>query len=122
MSKIRLLFFLFLLAYGTIIVRLFYLQVLHPITSTDYLQTKKIPPERGNIFDRNGQPLVTNQIKYQLYIEPKYVTDEEILKIKLARELGVEEASISAKLDKTKDWVAIASGIAGEKHDTIQAL
>lgn len=122
MSKIRLLFFLFLLAYGTIMVRLFYLQILHPITSTDYLQTKKIPPERGNIFDRSGQPLVTNQIKYQLYIEPKYVADEEILKIKLSRELGVEEASISAKFDKTKDWIAIASGITREKHDSIQAL
>lgn len=122
MSKIRLLFFLFLLAYGGIIIRLFYLQVLHPITSTDYLQTRKIPPERGNIFDRNGQPLVTNQIKYQLYIEPKYVADEEILKIKLARELGVEEASISAKFDKTKDWIAIASGVSREKHDAIQAL
>lgn len=122
MSKIRLLFFLFLLAYGAIIVRLFYLQVLHPITSTDYLQTRKIPPGRGNIFDRNGQPLVTNQIKYQLYIEPKYVADEEILKIRLARELGVEKASISAKFDKTKDWIAIASGVTREKHDAIQAL
>ena len=122
MSKIRLLLFFFFVAYGTIMVRLFYLQVLHPITSTDYLQTRKIPPERGNIFDRNGQPLVTNQIKYQLYIEPKYVSDEEILKIKLARELGVEEASISAKFDKTKDWIAIASGITREKHDAIQAL
>ncbi len=122
MSKIRLLFFLFLLTYGVIIVRLFYLQVLHPMSSKDYLQTKKIPPERGNIFDRNGQPLVTNQIKYQLYIEPKYVTDEEILKIKLSRELGIEEASISAKFDKTKDWIAIASGITREKYDAIQAL
>ena len=122
MSKIRLLFFLFLLAYGAIIVRLFYLQVLHPMSSKDYLQTKKIPPERGNIFDRNGQPLVTNQIKYQLYIEPKYVIDEEILIIKLSRELGIEEASISAKFNKTKDWIAIASGITREKYDAIQAL
>ena len=122
MSKIRLLFFLFLLTYGVIIVRLFYLQVLHPMSSKDYLQTKKIPPERGNIFDRNGQPLVTNQIKYQLYIEPKYVIDEEILIIKLSRELGIEEASISAKFNKTKDWIAIASGITREKYDAIQAL
>lgn len=122
MSKIRLLFFLFLLAYGAIIARLFYLQILHPITSTDYLQTRKIQPERGNIFDRNGQPLVTNQIKYQIYIEPKYVADEEILKIKLARELGVEEASISARFDKSKDWIAIASGVTREKHDAIQAI
>ena len=83
---------------------------------------KKIPPERGNIFDRNGQPLVTNQIKYQLYIEPKYVIDEEILIIKLSRELGIEEASISAKFNKTKDWIAIASGITREKYDAIQAL
>lgn len=122
MSKIRLLLFLFLLTYGIVLVRLFYLQVLHPITSPEYLQTKKIPPKRGNIFDRTDQPLVTNQIKYRLYIEPKYVTDEEILKIKLARELGVEEASISAKFDKTKDWIAIASGISREKHDGIEAL
>lgn len=120
MSKSRLVFFFFFLAYGAIIVRLFYLQIIHPITSIVYLQTRKIPPERGRIFDRNGQPLVTNQTKYQLYIEPKHVTDEDILRMRLARELGIDEASISARYDKTKDWIAMASGITKEKYDAIR--
>jgi len=122
MTKLRFLLFLFFLFYIGIIVRLFFIQVLRPSTSADYLRTRKIPPERGKILDRNNQPLVTNQTKYQLYLEPKNIDDEEILKIKLSRELQVEESSISSKLDRSKEWIALYSGITKEKHDAINAL
>lgn len=122
MSKIRLLLGFFILFYGVIVVRLFYLQLIRPISGTDYLSTRKILPERGIIYDRNNQPLVTNQIKYRLYVEPKKVTDEEMLKIKLAHVLQVDEASIEAKLDMTKQWAAVYSGITEEQRNTIQSL
>lgn len=122
MTKIRLLLFAFLFAYIAIVVRLFYLQILNPITSGDYLRTSKITPQRGRIFDRNMQPLVTNQLKYQMFLEPKKMEDEEVLKVRLAKELGVEEASIAAKIDKTKDWVALYGGITQEIKDRIDAL
>lgn len=122
MTKIRLLLFGFLLLYGAVVVRLFYIQILNPITSGDYLHTSKIQPERGKIFDRNLQPIVTNQTKYQLFVEPKMVIDSEVLKMRLARELAVDEASIAARFDKTKEWVALYSGISQEKKDHIDAL
>jgi len=122
MSKIRLLLFAFFLLYGAVIVRLFYLQVLHPITTTEYLSTRKILPNRGKIYDRNLQPLVTNQTKYRLFAEPKQVADKEILKIKLARALDVEEASIESKLDMTKQWVSLYTGISKEKRDELISL
>lgn len=122
MTKIRLLLIVFLFLYGAILLRLFYIQVLNPITAVDYLNTRKIQPERGRIFDRNLQPLVTNQTKYQLFMEPKNVKDQENLKIKLSRELGVEEASLAARMDMTKQWVALYNGITQDQKDRIDAL
>jgi len=101
---------------------LFYIQVINPITSTDYLNTRKILPERGKIFDQNGATLVTNEVQYQLYLEPKKITDEEILKIQIARHLQIDEASVEAKIDKSKDWIAFYSGISKEKKEAIESL
>lgn len=122
MSKIRALLVLFLFLFVIILFRLFYLQVINPISSADYLRTQKIKPDRGSIFDRNRRPLVANQTKYQMYLEPQKMKDEEILKIKLARELMVDEASIEAKIDKTKEWEALYSGITEDQKLRIDAL
>lgn len=122
MTKLRTLLVFFVILFIAILIRLFYLQVLHPISSADYLETLKLKPERGRIFDRSYQPLVANQTKYQLYLEPQKMGDEEIMKIKLARELGVEEASIEAKIDKTKEWLALYSGVTEDQKKRIDAL
>lgn len=122
MTKIRFLLMFFLLLYVIIILRLFYLQVFKENTPSEYLSTKRIPAARGNIFDRTNQTLATNQIKYKLFAEPKKILDIEIARIKLARALNVDESSIAAKLDKTKDWVAVMSGLSKEQRKAIDAL
>ncbi len=122
MSKARLLLFAFLLAYSAILLRLLYIQVLNPIESGDYLRTSRIQPERGRIFDRNLQPIATNQTKYRLFVEPKKIKDAEVLKVRLSKALGVEEASIAARLDLTKDWVSLYTGLPQDKKDKIDAL
>jgi cell division protein FtsI/penicillin-binding protein 2 len=122
MTKLRLLFFGFLAVFCIVILRLFYIQVLHPDLQKDYLSTRKLQPERGKIFDRNGQPIVMNQILYHLFFEPKLIKDSEKTASKLAEILKVSEASISARIDPTKTWTSVYGGISKQDRDTILNL
>lgn len=121
--KIKFIFFLFIVFYLAIIVRLFFLQVIYsPLNKSEYLKTNKLYPVRGRIYDLKNQSLVLNQNSYQLYIEPKKIGDKDKLLQLLSKSLEVEEASISAKLDMSKDWVAISGGLPQEQKDKIDKL
>jgi len=121
--KIKFIFLLFIVFYLTIIVRLFFLQVIYsPANKSEYLKTNKLYPIRGRIYDQKNQSLVLNQNSYQLYIEPKKVEDKDKLLHLLSKSLEVDEASISAKLDMSKYWVAISGGLTQEQKDKIDKL
>jgi cell division protein FtsI/penicillin-binding protein 2 len=121
--KIKFIFLLFIVFYLTIIVRLFFLQVIYsPANKSEYLKTNKLYPIRGRIYDQKNQSLVLNQNSYQLYIEPKKVEDKDKLLHLLSESLEVDEASISAKLDMSKYWVAISGGLTQEQKDKIDKL
>lgn len=121
--KIKLIFLIFIAFYVTLVVRLFFLQVLYsPSSKSVYLKTNKLNPIRGRIYDQKDQSLVLNQNSYQLYVEPKKVKDKDKLLHLLSESLKVEEASISPKLDMSKDWVAIASGLTQEQKEKLDKL
>jgi len=107
--RLKLIFIAFLVVFLLIIGKLFYLQILNPYTAQDelYLKTRKILPQRGKIYDRLGQPLAVNITNYLLYFEPKKVTDKYVFTKKVEDILQIEEATISAKLDSNKDWIAV---------------
>jgi len=121
--KIKLIFLLFIALYAVLIIRLFFLQVIYsPLSKSVYLKTNKLNPIRGRIYDMKDQSLVLNQNSYQLYVEPKKIEDKDRLLRLLSESLEIEEASISPKLDMSKDWVAIASGLTQEQKDKIDKL
>ena len=124
MAKVNLLYGIFLLLFFAIIARLFYIQVLNPHSAgvDPYLKTNKIYPERGKIFDRNQNPLVLNQNSYLLYFEPKKITNKENVIQSISNILQVSEASLSAKFDDTKVWLAVQSGIEEDKKKKIDNL
>jgi cell division protein FtsI/penicillin-binding protein 2 len=107
-----------------IIVKLFYLQLFHQSSSflDNYLKTDKINPERGRVFDHNGQPLVLNQNSYLLYFEPKKIQDPRELSEKLAPILQIPVASIESKIDQSKVWVSFKSGIIEDQKKAIDSL
>lgn len=123
MIKPKLLFTLFLLFYAAILVKLFYLQVLQTSsTEVTYLKTNKIPPERGKIYDRNGEPLAVNNTTYLLYIEPKLIKNKDEVKYKLDSLLHIGDATLEAKFDETKDWMPIQGKINKEQKQKILSL
>lgn len=104
-------------------IRLFYLQVLSPsYYSADYTKTRKITPDRGQIYDKNHEPLAVNQTKYELYAEPKLIEDKDILVEKLDEILDMGEATISSRVKMDKDWVAVAKNIDKETKKKIEGL
>ena len=122
MSKLRLLFFGFLAIFCIIVLRLFYIQVLRPDLQHDYLSTRKLQPERGKIFDRNGEPIVMNQILYHLFFEPQLIQNKEETTSAIAHILKVDEASISARIDPTKTWTSVIGNISKQNRDAILKL
>jgi cell division protein FtsI/penicillin-binding protein 2 len=117
MIRLRILFYFFSLLLFAIIVKLFFVQILasEQYTSNNYLQTQKILPLRGEIFDRNNQPLALNQTTYQLYTEPKQIKEKDDVIKAIDKVLHIGEATLSAKIDMSKDWVSISNNIT--KHD-----
>lgn len=120
MPRIRVVFFFFVVFFIAIVVRLFYLQVLRVDgDSTASLQYKRIFPERGRIYDRTMQPLATNQTKYLLYAEPKKIEDPTDFLKTVSRILEIDEASVAARFDESKDWVALAHAVSRTKRDEL---
>lgn len=121
MIRVKLLFLFFLLFFIAVLAKLFYLQVFRTSSSLldNYLKTQKITPERGKIIDHNGQPFVLNQNSYLLYFEPKKISDAKDISEKLSGILQIPEASIASKIDTSKVWVSVKSGI---EEDTKKAI
>lgn len=120
MVKAHLLFLFFLFFFIAIIAKLFYLQVLNPKSYlADYLTTRKILPERGKIYDVNHEPMASNENTYLLFVEPQKVTDKDSLVKKINDILQIGEATIEAKIDMSKSWVAIKKGINAQTKDKL---
>jgi stage V sporulation protein D (sporulation-specific penicillin-binding protein) len=123
LTRSRFFLILFLFLFLIIFLRLFQLQILNHSSSKifDYLAERKILPERGRIFDRLSNPLVLNNNSYLLYFEPKKIDDPDKMIKKISVILSVDEASLSSKFNKEKDWVAVTI-VTKEKKEEIEKL
>ncbi|MCS6956522.1 MAG: penicillin-binding protein 2 [Patescibacteria group bacterium] len=124
MIKTKLLFLFFLFLFVLIIIKLFYIQIISPsnFKYDFYLKSKKLLPERGKIYDIKKTPLVLNQNSYLLYLEPKKIDDKLKLVKFLSEKLEISEASLEAKIDESKQWLAIISGLDEDKKNEIEKL
>lgn len=123
MSKIRLLFYFFLIGFSCIIVKLFYIQVLAASEySADYISTFTISPERGKILDRNGDPLAVNQTKYLLFAEPQNLDKKDTVIQQIDSVIQLGEATIASRIDPKKRWVAIKDNLSEEAKLSLEKM
>ena len=120
--KIKLVFLFFLLGFFAIIARLFSLQVLqsHPLTQ-DYVNTTRVSPERGIIYDANHKILAANEITYTVCAQPKLISDKQQFINALDTVLHVGEATLSARYDDSKVWLAMARGVSNTQKMQLDA-
>jgi penicillin-binding protein 2 len=79
-----------LIALGSVIARLVWLQVVKydyfsDLSQGNRIKIEPIPPNRGLILDRNGLPLATNAPSYQLELTREQVTDIDATLLGLAQ-------------------------------------
>jgi penicillin-binding protein 2 len=79
-----------LIALGSVIVRLVWLQVVQydyfaDLSQGNRIKVEPVPPNRGLILDRNGLPLATNAPSYQLELTREQVTDIDATLVGLAQ-------------------------------------
>ena len=73
---------------------------IHPkLTEGAKLGLSRERPERAPILDRNGQPLVEARAAVRIGIEPRRMQDRQQVKDTLQTYLGVDPATVDAKLD-----------------------
>lgn len=86
-SRINVLLFIFVAAFCFLITRLFYLQVIkhsffRELSSDQRLRAVELLPDRGDIFDRNGNILATSVEKWSVYVRPRAIRNKgEIIRL-----------------------------------------
>lgn len=93
-----------LIALGSVLARLVWLQVVQydyfaDLSQGNRIKIEPIPPNRGLILDRNGLPLATNAPSYQLELTREQVTDIDATLVGLAQ-LGLLDNADFATLKK----------------------
>jgi penicillin-binding protein 2 len=93
-----------LIALGSVIARLVWLQVVQydyfaDLSQGNRIKIEPIPPNRGLILDRNGLPLATNAPSYQLELTREQVSDIDGTLLGLAK-LGLLDNADFASLKK----------------------
>jgi cell division protein FtsI/penicillin-binding protein 2 len=106
-----------------IVVRLFNIQVLSASERTIRgLSIQSQKPPRGKIYDVNGQILATNELSYTMFANPKVIKDTYNVSRRIGEAIGLNSATLEAKLKEPKQWVSLASNITKKQRDAVKNL
>lgn len=124
-SRIVIILILLTAAWGLMIARAAFLQVL-PNDRLKTLQKKQfqtvvtLNPRRGDVLDRNGNELAVSMMTYSLFADPKIIEEPKKVARQLASELNVPVRSIEEKLQsRRKRFVWIERQLPKSKRDAI---
>jgi len=126
-ARIRVLFFLIILAWLGIIARLFYWQVdnfprLYSEAGQQHLSRQEIPSSRGKIFSSDGFPLVLSKSVNQLYLEPNRVEDPQKTFDSINQVVSLDPKTFFKVAENKKIfWYPLASKIDNETKEKLIA-
>ncbi|MEK7551559.1 MAG: hypothetical protein AAB532_03085, partial [Patescibacteria group bacterium] len=114
-------------AFLLVVLRLFYWQVvkaqeLSNLGDLQYGSAIKILPKRGEIRTSDGFPIATNKVSYQIYANPKEISNKEATAQVISSILGVDVASVSANLFLDRVWVPIKAKVDTETKQNLEKL
>ena len=125
--RIRLVGLCFLVVFGFIAARGFHLQVLNQDEwqkRAERQHQKVIPliPQRGTIYDRNGETLAQSLEVDSIYIEPQKIVDPAQTARQLAVALDLKAAGIQGKLTSAKSFLWLKRQISPRESEQVKAL
>lgn len=106
-SRINLAMLVVMLAFLTLISRLFYLQIVEgdsfrKLSENNRIRKRTVTAPRGLVFDRNGVQLVDNRPSFDLQIVPQDARPVKETLARLSEYLGVPVEEFQAQIDKAK--------------------
>jgi len=128
MTRIWMVFGIFMLLYIGIISRLLYWQVwassrLKTQAAGQHFFRLPLPPQRGAVISSDNYPLVMNQQAYLLYGEPKNILDIDGFAKRVGDAIGKDSASISGVLNQPgRVWVPIEHKVEKETVERLKGL
>ncbi|MCE5265632.1 MAG: PASTA domain-containing protein [Deltaproteobacteria bacterium] len=107
--------------------RAFQLQILSgkelkSLAQKQHTQTLQLQPERGIIFDRNGEKLAATIMADSVCADPSKINNPREVAGRLAAILGTEPTSLQKKLTGSKNFCWLARRIAPEQAAAVQEL
>ncbi len=125
--RIRLIGVVFTLCFALVAMRAFDLQVLQGQQwgeRAERQHQKIIPltPQRGTIFDRNGEELAVSVDVDSVYAEPGKLQNPSGTTKSLAKVLGISTRTIKAKLKGSRNFVWLKRQITPSQSDQIKAM
>ncbi len=125
--RIRLIGVIFTLGFALVSMRAFDLQVLQEKQwgeRAEKQHQKVIPltPQRGTIFDSNGEKLAVSIDVNSIYVEPRKLEDRSDATKKLAKVLGLSKKTVTAKLKGNNNFVWLKRQIPPSQSDEVKAL
>lgn len=131
-QRIRFWYALLLLLGAVFIVRLFYLQVIRhdyyaKTAAFSQLKQYEIPAARGVIKAKSGEqtvPLVLNETKYTLFVDPKYVKDARADAEAISKAIGGASADYQKKIENPDSprYTILAKRLSNEQHEAVEKL
>jgi len=103
MIRKNLLVWITLISSVIFVIQLASLQLSRDSFNTDFaIQEISVYPERGLIFDRNGELLVANQPMYELIIIPENTVEFDT--VQLSNLIGIEQNELSERISSAKKY------------------
>ncbi|MDD5167861.1 MAG: penicillin-binding transpeptidase domain-containing protein [Syntrophales bacterium] len=118
---------LFLMLFIALITRAFQLQVLSGqalknIASKQHTRTLQIEPERGIIFDRNGEKLAASMLTDSVCADPSKIRYPKDVAQKIAAVLDVDSETVLRKITTSKNFCWLARRIPAEQSAKVEGL
>lgn len=125
--RIRLFGAFFILAFLLVSARAYYLQMvlgpdLQERAEQQHQQVVKLTPQRGTIYDRNGDALALSLAVQSLYADPGQVANPDEAAKKLAAIIDLSEKKLRKKLKSGRGFVWLERRLAPEKYEKIHQL
>lgn len=125
--RIRLFGAFFILAFLLISARAYYLQMvlgpdLQERAEQQHQQVVKLTPQRGAIYDRNGDELALSLSAESLYADPRQIGQPDEVAEKLAGIIDLPKKKIQKKLKSGRGFVWLDRRLAPEKVEKIRQL
>ena len=124
-TRIKLIGVIFTLGFALVTMRAFDLQVLQEEQWDERAERqhqKVIPltPQRGTIFDRNGEELAVSVNVDSVYVEPRKLEDKSEATRKLAKSLGLSKRTVNAKLKSNSNFVWLKRQITPSQSEQVK--